>query len=176
MQSVFLVNYNMYKPTFNMKRPVLVFHHFGNKGYSLFACLGREVVCSVLSVATLTFASAESVATAPVVSDSTATTTAREMLRLKEDYEENASHGGGAEKQLHVGIEHTLARSLLPHILPRYLRSHRDTYVRITEESPDALEKAVTYEGVDLVIGSIHNPPSSYKTVPLCKKEQLLVV
>ena len=80
MQSVFLINYNMYKPTFNMKRPVLVFHHFGNKGYSLFACLGREVVCSVLSVATLTFASAESVATAPVVSDSTATTTAREML------------------------------------------------------------------------------------------------
>lgn len=102
--------------------------------------------------------------------------TAREMLRLKEEYEENASHGGGAEKQLHVGIEHTLARSLLPQVLPRYLREHRDTYVRITEESPDALEKAVNYEGVDLVIGSIHNPPSSYQTVPLCKKEQLLVV
>lgn len=62
-----------------MKRQVLVFHHFGNKGYSLFACLGREVVCSVLSVATLTYASAESVATNPVVSDSTAMTTAREM-------------------------------------------------------------------------------------------------
>ena len=59
---------------------MLVFHHFGNKGYSLFACLGREVVCSVLSVATLTYASAESVSTDPVVSDSTATTTAREMM------------------------------------------------------------------------------------------------
>ena len=70
----------MYKPTFNLKRPVLVFHHFGNKGYSLFACLGREVVCSVLSVATLTYASAESVSTDPVVTDSTATTTAREMM------------------------------------------------------------------------------------------------
>ena len=69
----------MYKPTFN-KRQVLVFRHFGNKGYSLFACLGREVVCSVLSVATLTYASAESVATDPVVTDSTATTTAREMM------------------------------------------------------------------------------------------------
>ena len=69
----------MYKPTFN-KRQVLVFHHFGNKGYSLFACLGREVVCSVLSVATLTYASAESVSTDPVVTDSTATTTAREMM------------------------------------------------------------------------------------------------
>ena len=69
----------MYKPTFN-KRQVLVFHRFGNKGYSLFACLGREVVCSVLSVATLTYASAESVSTDPVVTDSTATTTAREMM------------------------------------------------------------------------------------------------
>ena len=69
----------MYKPIFN-KRQVLVFRQFGNKGYSLFSCLGREVVCSVLSVATLTYASAESVSTNPVVTDSTATTTAREMM------------------------------------------------------------------------------------------------
>ena len=69
----------MYKPTFN-KRQVLVFRHFGNKGYSLFACLGREVVCSVLSVATLTYASAESVSTDPIVTDSAAMTTAREMM------------------------------------------------------------------------------------------------
>ena len=71
---------HMYKPTFNMKRQALVFRHFGNKGYSLFCCLGREVVCSVLSVATLTYASAESVSTDPVVSDSTAMTTARAMM------------------------------------------------------------------------------------------------
>lgn len=70
----------MYKPSFNIRRQVLVFRHFGNKGYSLFACLGREVVCSVLSVATLTYASAESISTHPVVTDSTATTTAREMM------------------------------------------------------------------------------------------------
>ena len=70
----------MYKPRFNMKRPVLVFQQFGNKGYSLFSCLGREVVCSVLSVATLTYASAESVSTDPVVTDSASTTTAREMM------------------------------------------------------------------------------------------------
>ena len=70
----------MYKPIFNIKRQVLVFRHFGNKGYSLFACLGREVVCSVLSVATLTYASAESVSTDPVVTDSASMTTAREMM------------------------------------------------------------------------------------------------
>ena len=70
----------MYKPIFNFKRQVLVFRHFGNKGYSLFACLGREVVCSVLSVATLTYASAESVSTHPVVTDSASMTTAREMM------------------------------------------------------------------------------------------------
>ena len=65
---------------FNLKRPVLVFRQFGNKGYSLFACLGREVVCSVLSVATLTYASAESVSTDPVVTDSVAMTTASERM------------------------------------------------------------------------------------------------
>ena len=70
----------MYKPKFSMRRPTLVFRHFGNKGYSLFSCLGREVVCSVLSVSTLTYASAESVSTKPVVSDSASTTTAREMV------------------------------------------------------------------------------------------------
>ena len=73
------LTHNMYKPTFN-KRQVLVFRQFGNKGYSLFSCLGKEVVCGVLSVATLTYASAESVSTDPVVTDSTATTTAREMM------------------------------------------------------------------------------------------------
>ena len=70
----------MYKPKFSLRRPTLVFRHFGNKGYSLFSCLGREVVCSVLSVSTLTYASAESVSTKPVVSDSASTTTAREMV------------------------------------------------------------------------------------------------
>ena len=69
----------MYKPTFN-KRRVLVFHQFGNKGWSLFSCLGREVVCSVLSVSTLTYASAESVSTNPVTTDSVSVPTARERM------------------------------------------------------------------------------------------------
>ena len=69
----------MYKPLFN-KRRVLVFHQFKNKGWALFGCLGREVVCSVLSVATLTYASAESVSTKPVVTDSAAVSTPRELL------------------------------------------------------------------------------------------------
>ena len=42
----------MYKPVFQ-KREVIVFRQFKRKGWSLFACLGREVVISVLSVATL---------------------------------------------------------------------------------------------------------------------------
>ena len=50
----------MYKPSFN-KREVLVFRQFKRKGYALFACLGREVVISVLSVATLSSAKAASV-------------------------------------------------------------------------------------------------------------------
>ena len=42
----------MYRPNFQ-KREVLVFRQFQRKGYALFACLGREVLISVLSVATL---------------------------------------------------------------------------------------------------------------------------
>lgn len=47
----------MYKPRFN-QRKALRFHHFTRKGYALFVCLGRVVTISVLSVATLTSASA----------------------------------------------------------------------------------------------------------------------
>ena len=50
----------MYKPNFQ-KREVLVFRQFQRKGYSLFACLGREVVISVLSVATLSASKAATI-------------------------------------------------------------------------------------------------------------------
>lgn len=64
----------MYKPIFN-KRSVLKFTHFTNKGYSLFSCLGREVVIGVLSVATLSHATADGVTTNEelVIADSTRT-------------------------------------------------------------------------------------------------------
>ncbi len=68
----------MYKNSF-IKRDVLVFHHFGNKGYSLFACLGREVLISVLSAATLAHAHAEGIGVKPIPADSVAKTD-RELL------------------------------------------------------------------------------------------------
>ena len=42
----------MYKPVFQ-KREAIVFRQFRRKSWALFACLGREVLISVLSVATL---------------------------------------------------------------------------------------------------------------------------
>lgn len=62
----------MYKPIFN-KRSVLKFTHFTNKGYSLFACLGREVIIGVLSVVTLEHATASgiSIETDKITTDST---------------------------------------------------------------------------------------------------------
>jgi iron complex outermembrane receptor protein len=59
----------MYKPVFN-KREVSHFTHFQRKGYSLFACLGREVLIGTLTVATLTHASAETKATEAQPADS----------------------------------------------------------------------------------------------------------
>ena len=102
--------------------------------------------------------------------------TAKEMLKLKQEFEETCGNRLVGEESIHVGIEHTIARAILPRVLPRYMDAHGAVYVRISEESPEELEKAVAHEGIDLVIGSISNPPSSYKTVELCRKEQLLVV
>ena len=63
----------MYKPVFN-KREVIVFRQFQRKGHSLFACLGREVVISVLSVATLSSTKAASVSDEVWRADSAQTT------------------------------------------------------------------------------------------------------
>ena len=102
--------------------------------------------------------------------------TAKEMVKLKQEFDETCGTRLSGKESVHVGIEHTIARAILPRVLPRYMDAHPEVYVRISEESPEELEKAVAHEGVDLVIGSISNPPSSYKTVELCRKEQLLVV
>jgi len=102
--------------------------------------------------------------------------TAKGMLKLKQQYEEASRQNRISGKTIILGIEHTIARAILPHVLPDYVTEHSDTYVKILEESPERLEKAVAHEGVDIVIGSISNPPASYKTIPLCKKSQLLVV
>lgn len=63
------------------KREPLVFRQFSRKGYALFACLGREVVISVLSVATLgaSTASADNHHEA-FAADSAATSYGREVL------------------------------------------------------------------------------------------------
>lgn len=62
----------MYKTTFN-KREVLVFKQFQRKSWSLFACLGREVIISVLSVATLQTACAAEPDVQPMPTDTVAT-------------------------------------------------------------------------------------------------------
>ncbi len=67
----------MFKPQFQ-KRQIMVFHQFQRKGYSLFAALGREVIISVLSVATLSSAKAASISDETFRVDSTKAT-AREV-------------------------------------------------------------------------------------------------
>ena len=102
--------------------------------------------------------------------------TAKEILQLKQQYEESSSHSFSGSHFIHVGIEHTVARAILPYVLPQYLKDHPDTYVKVTEESPAVLHKSIIYDAVDLVIGSINGAPDNYDIVNLCKKENLLVV
>ena len=61
------------------RRQTLVFKRFGRKGYSLFNCLGREVLIGTLSVATLTYAKADGVSVEPLRKDSISTKTDREL-------------------------------------------------------------------------------------------------
>ena len=69
----------MYNNNSIKKQGAVVFKRFGRKNYSLFSVLGREVLISVLSVATLQHASAGSVSVKPMTTDTIATKTDREM-------------------------------------------------------------------------------------------------
>ncbi len=101
---------------------------------------------------------------------------AKEIIQLKQQFEETSSKSISRSHFIHMGIEHTIARALLPHVLPEYVKEHPDTYLKVSEESPDVLQKAIVYEGVDLVIGSLCNIPENYEVFPLCPKEHVLVV
>ena len=93
---------------------------------------------------------------------------AKEILMLKQQFEESSSKSfSGA---------HYIARAILPRVLPEFLREHPDTYIKLNEESPDVMQKSISYEGVDLVIGSLGSVPEKFEAIPLCRKEQLLVV
>ena len=102
--------------------------------------------------------------------------TAKEILQLRQEYDDNSSRGMGGNQVLHIGIEHTVARAVLPHVLPGFLDAYPDTFLQLSEESPEVLQKSVARDGVDLVIGSISGTPDNYESVPLCRKEQILVV
>lgn len=61
------------------KRGVLKFRRFCNKGYALFACLGREVLIGTLSVATLSHAKADGVSVKPLRGDNVTAQTDKEL-------------------------------------------------------------------------------------------------
>lgn len=102
--------------------------------------------------------------------------TAKQILQLKQQYEENSGRSFSGAHYIHLGIEHTLARAILPHVLPDFLRQHPDVYLKLSEESPEIMQKSIAYDGVDLAIGSLGSVPERFEAVPLCRKDQLLVV
>lgn len=69
----------MYKPILNT-RSVLKFTHFSNRGYSLFAVLGKEVIIGVLSVATLQHATAHNVSNEALQTSSDSTVTNKQVM------------------------------------------------------------------------------------------------
>lgn len=102
--------------------------------------------------------------------------TAKGIMGLKQQYEDSCSKSIGNGHYIHMGIEHSIARAVMPHVMPDYLKTHPDTYLKLNEASPEILQKAISYDGVDLVIGSIYNPPETHETLKLCDKPMLAVV
>ena len=101
---------------------------------------------------------------------------AKEILQLKQQFEESSSRSFSGSHYIHLGIEHTIARAILPRVLPAFLREHPDTFLKLSEESPDVMQKSISYDGVDLVIGSLGSVPEKFEAFPLCRKDHLLVV
>ena len=101
---------------------------------------------------------------------------AKEILQLKQQFEESSSRSFSSSHYIHLGIEHTIARAILPRVLPSFLREHPDTFLKLSEESPDVMQKSISYDGVDLVIGSLGSVPEKFEAIPLCRKDHLLVV
>lgn len=71
----------MQKTNFELRGKAMRFNHFSNKGYALFACMGRVVLIGTLSVATLQHAKAEGVSARP---EAAADTLKRTELKLDE--------------------------------------------------------------------------------------------
>ena len=101
---------------------------------------------------------------------------AKEILQLKQQFEEGSSRSFRGAHYIHLGIEHTIARAILPRVLPAFLREHPDTFLKLSEESPEVMQKSISYDGVDLVIGSLGSVPEKFEAIPLCRKDHLLVV
>ena len=101
---------------------------------------------------------------------------AKEILQLKQQFEESSSRSFSGSHYIHLGIEHTIARAILPRVLPAFLREHPDTFLKLSEESPDVMQQSISYDGVDLVIGSLGSVPEKFEAIPLCRKDHLLVV
>ena len=102
--------------------------------------------------------------------------TAKGIMALKQQYEDSCSKRMGNGEFVHLGIEHSVACAILPHVLPDFIDKNPNTFVKLSEASPEVLQKAVSHDAVDLVIGSIYNPPDTHETVKLCSKPMLLVV
>ena len=71
----------MRKTTYRLRCLALRFKQFSRKGYSLFACLGREVIICTLSVATLTHAKANGISIVSAAADDSLN---RQEMRLDE--------------------------------------------------------------------------------------------
>ncbi len=102
--------------------------------------------------------------------------TASEIIRLRNQYDIDIQQHKLAPASLHIGIQHTTARSILPTVLPKFFAKFPNVTVKFEESEPEKTVKSLDYAAVDLAIGPKPDDEGNYHIIPLAKKSQLLIV
>jgi len=102
--------------------------------------------------------------------------TASEIIQLRNQYDIDIQQHKLAPVSLHIGIQHTTARSILPTILPTFYAKFPNVTVKFEESEPEKTVKSLDYAAVDLAIGPKPEDENAYHIIPLTRKSQLLIV
>lgn len=83
---------------------------------------------------------------------------------------------GELRGELRIGISYTRGQSLLPYILPKYIKRYPLMEIILKEDSSEVLNNLLIHGEIDLVLSSDPILPDIAHAIPLCKERVLLAV
>lgn len=102
---------------------------------------------------------------------------ALEILNIQDQFMKDIKQKQSTSIDVKIGINNAVGRAILPTILTEFFEQYPNGRVKILEDTPEKLNKAISFNNLDLIIGSpLSNLPKNYHVIPLCTKEQVLIV